>query len=295
MAVELAPQFRDRAYKQLERERLARRRGERKIFSLGSYNQAEDNVISGYHPIREVSTRRSGLVTLSGYEVFLYDTAQQLLKSKPDSPVIIFDVGGGAGNTFSRLAMTMQQEVEDSRIAFVVSNLMATPEEQIGTHRLMRLRGNSPVRYDLNRISSELDAARDSIHFINGRFGNLHRQTITLPNRTQVDLNGNVDFLNEKYSVSTHSYIPESDITRMAGMLSPYGIYSVNQGSMVDDTITDFFIPQRRQGIEHAHRAIQTDFGLRRVTTIEAGRFEGKTLANHQIFKAPQAPLIVVQ
>src|SRR5258708_5860293 len=113
MHVEFAPQLRKRAQLQLNREKLAHRRGERKVLCVGSYNQPEDDVITGYHPQREILTRDGRSVTLKGYEVFLYDTAHELLKIKPDASVVMFDVGGGAGSTWNRLALTMQKEVED--------------------------------------------------------------------------------------------------------------------------------------------------------------------------------------
>lgn len=278
---------------------LKGRKGELKAweFSVGKYTREEDDIVPGHHPYKEIIDNEGNtVVTLEGYEVFAHDLLVNLLEVKNDGlPAIALDLGGGAGISWHRLALAFREEVRESKLAFVVSNLVDTPKEQLQNHNWRKKVYGSGPNFDTDMLTADLHAAKGLVHPITGPFFSLRMSSIELPNGNTIRLDGNVDFMNEKLSLSAHSLTPDLDIPATSQLLSPFGIYVAHTSGVTDqDThVADFFLPQRRHGIQLAHDTLQSHCSLRKISTIEGGSQKGNPFAHHNIFKAQKAPLLI--
>ena len=294
MPIEQAPNLGTRIQLQQEREKYFRNIGESWNWPLGDYVLWRDDISENHHPIRTITNSHRQQVTLTGYEVFLHDTALNLLKKKRGT-VVMLDIGGGAGATWNRLAIAMRDEIEDSRLALVVSNIVASPDQH--RKRFETLQEKRPYLtqlHDTEEIKSSGKDAEGLTQFITGSFFSLRMQRITLPNGQTLRLEGNIDFLNEKRSLTQHTITPELDLPIIGFLLSEYGIYAVpNYDVNLEDKVHGR-IEERSQAIQIGHGILKEHFGLERVHTIkrESNENEELPITNHHIFKAIQAPEI---
>lgn len=245
---------------------------------LGAYNS--DRVIGLHNPRKFVRVNGESHY-LSGVEVFLHDTASQLLKVKTD-PVTFLDIGGGAGATWSRLALCFGDEINDGKIAFVVSNLVFSPEDH--------LRKNG-----FPEGGNFLTRSKGLVHYVKGEFSQLKDKTIPLPNGTELPLEGSVDLGMERRSVTVWSKIPEVAILDIPPLLSPYGVYMVHKSDLLElnELTSAQEERERTEAIGIAHKLLQERFGLTKVTRAESGKLKDREL-DYLVFKSQQAPLIDV-
>lgn len=223
---------------------------------------------------------------LIGMEVFLYDILRKLLQIK-DGPVVVLDVGGLIGMTWNRLAKHFKSEIENSRIAFVVSSVNYKPNKKC-----------------INTLSNEendlLARNLDLIHYLTGRTSQLRRATITLPNGTDIKLEGNTDLIYEKHSLTPWSKIPDIEILRLGKLVSPYGFYFVRRMDVVNHyghNIPFQSIEEQRYNrdvaIKFAHEQLVSKYGLKRVYSIEDGDLASQSM-RYFVFKGKKAPKIAV-
>lgn len=295
MRIEHAPNLTQRIHRQQAIEKEMEISGNTWKWTLGDYTNDKYNLINNHTPTKEITYGQGEKVVLKGYEVFLYNSALNLLKTKK-TPVVMLDLGGGAGVSFNRLALALQDEIRNSQLALVISNLAATPEQQV--QRFETLRTDTPILtqvHDTAEARRLVDDTADLVHFVNGNALSLRMKQIALPNGSSIKLEDNIDFISEIRSLTKHTKTPELDLITIGFLLSRYGIYLVhnNDVALINDKAP--FLEERRQGIQIGHRLLENSFGLQRVSTIETGPFEGQPLTNHHIFKSPQTPPITIQ
>lgn len=278
---------------QQDEQKLLRDGEEWYISALGNYDN--DYLLDSFTPPSvEVQNSKDQKVILRGYEVFLYETAKELLQTKKQGPVIMLDAGGGTGITWNRLAVALRDEIESSRLALVVSNLKATPQEQLEKFAPKTLR----QKVTIIESQAEMKAAEGLVRYVSGPFFSLRMHQISLPNGQNIRLEGKTDFINEKLSLTAHTLTPELDVPVIIGnLLSPYGIYSIHPQEVEFQYVTRGRNPQtvaqRNMGVPIAHRALEENFGLQKVTNIETGPHRGE-LMEYTIFRGPLAPAIRV-
>lgn len=238
--------------------------------------------ISGFGNIRE------GSFDLVGLESFFAKRFNKILETKNGKvPAIAIDIGGMQGRSWLRLAKRFEKEVRASQAVFVVTNLFYKPEEEC-------------MYYGDSELKELFEGAGDLVYFLNCQVGDLRRRTLELPNGQAVSTKGNVDIINEQFSLHNWGYIPEVEIIQAASLLSPYGMYTIQTGKYLTDEL--YGLPSganlaRETGIALAHQEMCRRFGLNRVTHVEAGDFQGQEIdisRNFYLFKKASSPLIEV-
>lgn len=269
-------------------------------FNYRSGDYGQSGLVQGQHEFRNCSSNqknhpcyynhRSRPADLIGLENFISKQAQKLFALKEDKPVVILDMGGMVGLSWSRIALAFQKEIKDSQIAFIVSNLVYQPrahleEESSGLNRFDEI----PV----------LREAEPLVHYLNGDASDLGSQFITLPNGRKIPLAGNIDIIHERLALTYWSYVPELEILEAANLLSQYGTYLIERGKKwVGSSNCDHLKEKeellsyeaRREGIQLGFIEIQKRFGLMGITTIEYGDLAGTKISNLWIFRKPDAP-----
>ncbi len=283
MGLELAPDIRGRVQKQKATERQMLSSGEREWgISLGSY--ADDRIAYGHfrEPVE------FGKFRLENYELFVHDQIPNLLaNNRGDQPVILLDIGGGAGNSWSKLALAYEEEVRSGKLAFVVSNLASTPEQQLENHS-----HNRRLTRSEKDILEEV-RAKNLVHFVTGNLNQLRQESITLPNGQTLPLRDNVNFVNEELSVTAWSHTPDLDILKIGRLISPSsGIYVARRTKDTCASYDQEYSNNVSRGIDLAQKGLQQDHGLIKVAYAQAGELEGHPLDRYTIFKTPQAPPI---
>lgn len=228
---------------------------------------------------------------LAGFEVYIADQARKLLEFKRDAePVIVLDIGGMIGKSWFYIAKEFEEEVNNSRIAFVISNLFYSHDKDFE---------NEMTRYTggFEKMKERIRGARHLVHFVQGDASTLRRTKLELPDKTTVPLKGNVDLIHERFSLSHWSFIPELEVRQVESLLSQYGSYIIQRG---DDTLTGSHgrpygeREVREFGVKLAYRALQERLGLKKVTEVETGDFQGKEIVGCIIFRKPNAPLVEI-
>jgi hypothetical protein len=216
------------------------------------------------------------------------------LRREVKRPLIILDLGGGAGATVRELAFLYEEEVKESQMAFGVSNLVTNDLDNYTTEKARRTDPQSPY-----------GRGKELVCNLRGSFSDLRHQTIRLANGMSVPLLGNVDIIHERYALTAWSKVPELDILHAASLLSPIGIYMVSndsitypEGGELDNNILRragiSYMPDhgaRREGVRQAHEYLQRPMGLKKVTRVETGPLAKQQLL-YTVFKAPYAPRI---
>lgn len=278
MSFDKAPNYEARlkAQKDFEAQMLSGNQEHNWIHPTGSYGDA--SLVEGYKS-RKFVNRNGRDIYLSGLEVFLHDLTGKLLDSKPKGePVILIDIGGGAGLSWSRLAQVFEREVRESRLAFVVTNLLLERAD------VLRKYGSEagPLSESLNLVS-----------YISGEFGSLRGKSIVLPNDRKITLEKNVDLAHDRKAPTAWSKVPERDVSGIGHLISRWGMYLVSNTDL--KTLQAVASPEeerdRIEGIRLAHRHLESAFALQRVVTAEAGQAKGKQLT-YTIFKTSDSPLI---
>lgn len=224
---------------------------------------------------------------------FLYKRIN-LLRREVKRPLIILDLGGGAGKTMRELATQYEEEIRESQMAFGVSNLIA---DDLDNYPDAKAQGMD--------LQSPFARGKELVRNLTGSFSDLRHQTIRLENGMSVPLLGNVDIIHERYAVTAWSKVPELDILHAASLLSPIGMYMVSnddiafpQGGEIDyEILRQAGIPYfpdhgaRREGVRQAHEYLQGPMGLKKVTRVERGPLAREPLF-YTVFRAPKAPRI---
>lgn len=203
---------------------------------------------------------------------------EDLRRIKPATePVIVLDIGGGAGLTWSITAKYFEADIKLGRVAFVVSNLAWTPEQFHDSE--------NPV------------PGAELVSFINSTFKKLPALSLDLPENQNLPLNGSVDLIHESQSLTRWSQIPEVDIPAVASLLSDYGSYFIapRNHPCAYQVITETKLNQkhREMGVEIAHRIIQTNYGLQQISEAEEGIYRGAELL-YKVFSKQRAPQLKI-
>src|SRR6185369_13522978 len=292
MPIEQAPHLAARIKRQQAIEATMEIQGNTWKWTLGDYTDRNYDIYNNHHSIREITTGKGKKVILKGYEVFLHDTALQLLKTRK-RPLVMLDLGGGAGASWNRLAIALEDEIEQSRIALVVSNIAATPEQQL--QRFDAVAKDIPPlakNFDTDIMRTLLDETEGLVHYVTGPFFSLRMQHITLPNGQKIRLEENTDFIAELRSLTKHTKTPELDLAIVGFLLSEFGMYTVPNHDVLLINEKSPFTQERREGIQIGHRMLEQQFVLRRIYTAESGRFAGEPFTNHHVFKATSSSTV---
>lgn len=236
---------------------------------------------------------------LVGLERFFAKQARKLLELKGrDAPVVMLDIGGMTGQSWSRLALTFETEVRDSQIAFVVSNLVYDPEKHL----------DDELKYKRAEVRDLLTRGRPLVHFVQADAAQLRRESITLPNGKDFRIKGNVDLLHECFALTYWSYIPEFEMLQAASLLSEYGTYIIQRGDKLTGSHRDYHLENeedwmdanfqrnsaRETAVYFTLDEIEKRFGLKRVKRVEQGEMVDTYIFHSFVFRKSSAPRIEV-
>lgn len=228
---------------------------------------------------------RESTVGLIGTELYLRNLIREMLEKQSKHPVVVLDIGGMVGLSWARLANHFQKQIANNQLAFVVSNLTYIPNFKDK---------NLGLKYEdiLTEDEKEFLVQTGSlVHYVNSDISLLRRQKINLPNGQTIPLQGNIDLAYETRSITAWSNVPDLDILRIPGLLSPQGMYFVHeldtlelQGEM---SLREEKV--RIQAISNAHRALVERYGLKMITETEDSI---KRPLNYIVFRRELAPKI---
>jgi hypothetical protein len=274
------------AQRAFERDSISQgKESSRWILIGGDYSL--NQIIRGHHPVDTFRGPRFRKITLSGYEVFLRDQMQEALKtSNENKPTIFLDLGGGAGESWAKLAIYFRNEIARGQAVFAVSNLVFKPEQYYPYFNLAS-EVNPNVSFALSN---------GLVQYIEGPFVDIPTKEISLPNGETMKLERNVSLVNEDKSLTNWTQIPEEDIPNTVGqLLSKQGIYLVNSDDYTKTPTAD--TPEARKDIldgkQLAYDILQRDYDLQIVRTAEEGKLSGQKL-EYLVTRKPLAPAIVV-
>jgi hypothetical protein len=258
--------------------------GEKWPKGLGLYQDADHSLINqlqlSVESLRKLNSRAIEPPTFHDH---LVKFVEKINNTKPKShPLIILDLGGGAGITWSNAAYHFRREINQGRMAFVVTNLNWSPQQFLAEGRKQ-----TDKRVQINAEGLRL------VQYINSTFGELPTRSIALANGNAVTLRGNVDLVHESRSLTSWSHIPEVDIQSVQELLSPYASYFIapqNSPLSYGDRTNQ---NQREIAIRSSHASLQRVHGLRQVPKVEAGTFRGMGLL-YTIFRKQAAPRIEI-
>lgn len=261
--------------RQLERELMAhiKQHGEPWPISLGLYNSYEHSLVNHLGLPPHLYDR-----TPATFHDGLGQFIEDLIETKPATePIVVLDMGGGAGSTWRETAKCFEKEVLSGKVVFVLSNLAWSPERFISS--------------DQNLPGSGLVAN------VSAAFRKLCSQSITLPSGQNLSLRRNVDLVHESQSLTRWSQVPELDMLSICGLLSPYGLYFVAHPgvpckyNLVEDPKENLIY--RQAAVNQTQSLLQSRYGMKRVLEVESGEYAGATLL-YSVFKKTQAPKIRV-
>ncbi len=208
---------------------------------------------------------------------YLKSAVERLRNIKPvGMPVVILDIGGGEGQTWSAVASNFKEEIALGEIAFVVSNLIWSPERFANS--------NAPL------------PDRNLVHYVQSSFGRLPDVNISLPNGQNVPLVGNVDIAHESYSLTCWSQVPELDVPTVGMLLSETGTYFIapkNAPLLCKESLADSIEnqEQRSRGLRMARSYMEYEYNVNQVRRVEGGDFRGGELL-YTAYKKLNAPRI---
>lgn len=191
---------------------------------------------------------------LQGTEVFMADSITASLRQADGDPIVALDIGGGMGTTMLRLAGHFRQEIADSQLAVVVTNLASSPTAYL----------DGLVKASYYRLYNELSK---DVHFVSTTFSDLPEQDVVLPNGQPLALKGNVALAHERLSLTSWSKVPERDVVQsIGGILKSDCKYMVHGDdtrypqSAYDEAKDDFidsYETERLLGIKLAHTTLE--------------------------------------
>lgn len=238
-------------------------------YNSGSYQDCEHALLNQRSIGPDLSQKLDQGLEFPNFHNYLPRLIGRLLRnSKTDKPVVLLDMGGGAGQTWREVAVSFEEEVKRGKLAFVVSNL-AWP----------------------------LTEGEKLVNFIDSTFHTIVKKTIILPNGEVLPLKRNVDVVHESQSLVRWSQIPELDIPSITRLLSDCGSYYISA-----PTTPCKYTPaenqednwrQRVTAMTQAFRWLQENYGLKRVVQVEAGEYDGADLL-YRVFRRPMAPPVAV-
>nr|AIA18744.1 hypothetical protein [uncultured bacterium] len=288
-----SPDFRQRISMQHSAVNSIRENGEsqRYVYTSGDYGISAPHyrgILLAIDDSRVKAARneKRPVERLTGVEMFMKDSIDALLRKKNgQEPVVVLDVGSFVGMSWHRLANQYKEEVESGKIVFVTSSISHEPEQQFESVYLDRL---TPEAMQFVTDTAPL------VQHVTGSISQLLKKEVNLPNRQKITLGEHVDLLYESKSVTAWSKVPELDLLRIPQLLSDQGTYLVP----IVDTLelegeTKYSGAQRLAGISEAHERLVVTYGLKKVTEVEEGQQQGKSL-NYVIFRRQNAPAVRV-
>lgn len=275
----IAPELIERLNRQktFEKEEASESRWQ---FATGAYDRNNTPLITTRTSLPNYSHRRTVERDITKWlNEYVHDNLVYKLNV---DPLILLDIGGGMGTTWTRMAYDFQTEVELGLVAFVVSNLGRNPLE-IADDRELEL--------DDDHI---LKKGRPLVHHLISPFYNLKNKLITLPNGRKVLLKGNTQIVHENLALTSWSKTADTDAANIAELLTPKGVYAVPKANIEQpgDDIDKRTQRLRDMAIERGHQTLEEQ-GLRRVTVAEAGKFKGKEM-DYVMFCGKEAGLVTV-
>jgi hypothetical protein len=207
------------------------------------------------------------------HEAFLStEIARRIEAIDPNNPlpVVVLDIGGGRGTTWSRLAVQHADAVQAGKVAFVVSNLRNGPETYSDRYGWPEDADSAEYQRLLERTQEE-----GLVHFVNSTFIGLPDVTITLPNGRDIKLEDNVSIMHEVSSMSLWSSIPEVTIPEATWVMAPGGMYMVGGTDVQVDrgyAAQPLGVP-RVIGIRNAHTALENRRGLQKTEMPLSGAY----------------------
>lgn len=236
----------------------------------------------------DIPLRRSE-TELVGLEKYFERMVLKLLEMKNgmDTPVVMLDIGGFMGQTWMRIGKRFEEEIRNSKLVLLVSNLAYNPEEHFEQELNPGRIGHSKAQAikDLDR------SARELVLYHVGNSRTLRRTEIGTYDDKRFPLQGNTDFIFENFSLHYWSWVPELEILEAASLLSPIGTYLTSGGDYKVGSYGYEHNEQRMAGIDIAHDEIKTRFNLLRVEQAEEGSLKGARLGyDYWYFKKPTAP-----
>lgn len=265
---------------QLEKEMVEGIQGHGECWpdSLGEYRYPQHSLINQLRLTTPLYEKISQEFEAPNFHNRLHSFVHRLLQDRPiNQPVLLLDIGGGAGLTWMSVASDFREEIRASKIAFIVSNLAWAL-------------GPSP---DPEIVNPEPEL----VHYVNSVFRKLCTQSVTLPDGHILPLRRNVDLVHECQSLTRWSQVPELDILSVYRLLSRKGTYFIaspgapckyTRAASPEDNHR-----QRQAAVTTAHRLLQSKFGLKQVTQVEDGEYAGAHLL-YTVFKQPEAPLVTI-
>jgi hypothetical protein len=147
-------------------------------------------------------------------ERFLSQRIGQLLEAA-EKPVVVMDIGAGAGVTAMRLARQYKEEVRDSRLAVIVTNAGLQNYDYID--RLKDERG-----YEASSL------LRDHlVRHITTDFSMGHGDIFKLPDGSVCNLNDGIDIVHERLSLTAWSDNVARNLQVLGDYLAPHSMYMV--------------------------------------------------------------------
>ncbi|MCR4329775.1 MAG: hypothetical protein NUV65_04505 [Candidatus Roizmanbacteria bacterium] len=225
----------------------------------------------------------SEMFPLHGLEQLYMQRINELLEQgKNESPVVVLDVGGMLGHSWARLAHVFREEVQQSKVAFVVSNARFYPEFDITDFVTPRER----------HFLEFFDITKQYMHYVVGTVSKLRHLEITLPNGKSLPLAKNVDIINERKAASFWTNVPELVVPQIASMLSDDGLYIADSGLHILGDQLPIDAPPHEKRLFHAFTLAQENLCLDRVSRIEAGNYIGSHIPNRMVLRKENAPLV---
>lgn len=289
---EIAPGYNERLQAQNRLEEAMEKWEWNWFAFMGEYTRADESIVPEVDIVKGEDNFFTDPISgetksLKGLEIYLRQMIKNLMTLKNNSePVLILDVGGGVGLSWFRIAASFAKEVNEGKIAFIVSNFSFLPEQYLSRKGIVSIQED---KY--------LEKSRPLVHFLNGRFIDLHNQEIALPDGRILKLAKNVDLVHERSSLTAWSKVPERDIVSVQSLLSPIGLYMVRRVDTLeplapveganneplkevledDEENIELEKQQRLQGIIVAHGLLQK-YGLKRIDRVEGGKLVGERL-----------------
>ncbi|MDO8660401.1 MAG: hypothetical protein Q7K43_00790 [Candidatus Woesearchaeota archaeon] len=207
-------------------------------------------------------------VVLEGMESVIYWQVMSLLAEKErnpvEMPVIALDFGGMYGLPFIKLAKATEESVRQSKLVYVISNLLFNPSKLSDCESLKGL--NYP-EYDDFFLQN-----KNQVHYLVLDAEELRTAKVNLQNGRCVPLFGNIDLIHENNALGK-SQLLDLDLLLLGNSLSPYGVFFLGDNDP-NNTVNPiaFKIGKRkllRSGVD------QIDFGA---------------TARYDVYARPKAP-----
>lgn len=253
--------------------------GEKWPLCSGLYNSCANSLIDLMRIPSRLYTKIANLVPPT-FHCRLEKFVEHYKSIKPaNQPIIILDLGGGQGQSWTATASFFKDDIKAGKVAFLVSNLTGIPTSN-----------NETAKVNRNEIP---------VHFVESPFRQLCVQEITLPNGQVLPLEGNVDLVHDCNSLTRWSLVPELDIPSVCSLLSKQGSFFIAPGNKpcrydrlnhLEATVNQ---SQRWAAVNMCYYLMQERYGLLDIDHVESGEYQDAGLL-YKVFRKQEAPLITI-